>query len=166
MPVTHRLRLPLATLGLAGAGLAAPACGGDSPCGPREAVVDRVIDGDTILAGGAKIRYLLVDAPEITAGRDDCYGASAARFNADLVLGKTVELDYDAACQDRFGRTLAYVTVGGQDVNRLMIERGYACVLHIPPDGDRRADEFEALQAAARSARRGLWGACDPIPCN
>jgi len=153
-------------VGLAIAGL--PACGdGGAACGPREAVVERVIDGDTIaLAGDVKIRYLLVNAPETTNGHADCYGANAAQFNTDLVLGKPVQLDYDARCQDAFGRTLAYVTVDGQDVNRLLIERGYACVLHIAPDGDARADEFKTLEAAARAAQRGLWGACDPIPCN
>ena len=164
MPVSSaRLAALAASLALPAAG-----CSGDPACGPREAVVDRVIDGDTIVAGGVKIRYLLVNAPETTADRAGCccYGANAARFNTDLVLGKTIQLAYDAACQDRFGRTLAYATVDGQDVSRLLIERGYACVLHIPPDGDARADELLAIQAAARSARRGLWGACDPIPCN
>jgi micrococcal nuclease len=139
--------------------------GNGARCGPREAVVDRVIDGDTIVAGGRTIRYLLVDAPEITSGHADCYGDNAAQFNADLVLGKTVELDYDTDCDDRFGRALAFVRVAGRDVSRLLVERGYACVLHIPPDGDDRADEFAAVQAAAKSARRGLWGACDPAPC-
>jgi micrococcal nuclease len=147
--------------------LAACAPGDDPRCGPGDAVVERVIDGDTIvLPGDLRVRYLLVDAPEITGGHEDCYGANAARFNADLVLGKPIELTYDRRCQDRFGRTLAYVTVDGEDVNRRLIERGYACVLHIPPDGDARADELEAVQAAARSARRGLWGACDPPPCH
>jgi len=144
----------------------AAGCSDPPPCGPDEAVVDRVIDGDTIVAGGVRIRYLLVDAPEITGDRADCFGANAAQFNADLVLGKTIELRYGAACQDRFGRTLAYATVDGRDVNRLLIERGYACVLYIPPDGADRAGELTAVQAAARSARRGLWGACGPIPCN
>ena len=154
--------------GIAGAAAAATlaGCAPAPRCGPSAAVIDRVIDGDTIVAGGVKIRYLLVNAPETTDGHADCYGSNAAQFNADLVLGKTVELDYDSGCQDRYGRTLAYVSVGGQDVNRLLVERGYACVLHIPPDGDDRADEFTAAQATARAARRGLWGACDPIPCN
>jgi micrococcal nuclease len=125
-----------------------------------------VIDGDTIvLPGDLRIRYLLVNAPE-TSGDETCYGATAAQFNADLVLDKPIELTYETACQDRFGRTLAYVTVDGQDVNRALVERGYACVLHIPPDGDARAAEFQALQAAARAAGRGLWATCDPIPCN
>jgi micrococcal nuclease len=152
-------------IGLAVASSSGSGCAGDARCGPSEATVERVIDGDTIVAGGVTIRYLLVDAPETTGGHAACYGGNAAQFNADLVLGKTVELAYDTACDDRYGRALAYVTVGGQDVNRLLIERGYACVLHIPPDGDDRADELEAVQAAARSARRGLWGACDPVPC-
>ncbi|HET9626094.1 MAG TPA: thermonuclease family protein [Kofleriaceae bacterium] len=137
-----------------------------SPCGPRDAVVERVIDGDTIvLVGGQTIRYLLVDAPEITDGHADCFGDSAAQVNRDLVLGQRVSLAYDAVCADRFGRTLAYVSVDGTDVNRLLIARGYACVLHIPPDGDARADELAAVQAEAKAARLGVWGACDPVPC-
>lgn len=145
------------------------ACGGDggSPCGPSESVVERVIDGDTIVvSGGRKIRYLLVDAPENTDGHQACFGDSAAQFNADLVLGKTVSLAYDAVCDDRYGRALAYVSVGEVDVNRMLVARGYACVLHIPPDGDARAEEFSAVQDAARAARVGVWGVCDPVPCD
>ena len=140
------------------------ACG--APCGPTVGVVERVIDGDTIvLTTGEEIRYLLIDTPEISDGHQACYGANAAQLNADLVLGQRVELQYDLDCTDRFGRLLAYVTVAGVDVNRLMVERGYACVLHIAPDGNDRAAEFQALEAQARAARRGLWGDCTPIPC-
>jgi len=151
----------------AGALLAAgAACGGDAQCGPTEAVVARIVDGDTIeLASGELVRYLMIDAPETSDG-GECFSANAVTFNTDLVLGKTVALRHDVECQDRFGRTLAYVTVAGQEVNSLMIERGYACVLHVPPNGDDRAAEFAARQDAARAARRGLWGACDPTPCN
>jgi micrococcal nuclease len=148
-------------------GRGAPADASNTTCGAGTATVERVIDGDTIvLAGDIRVRYLLVDAPETTLGHDDCYGTNASQFNRDLVLGKTIALRYDAQCLDSYGRTLAYVSVDGHDVNRLLVERGYACVLHIPPDGNDRADEFKAVQAEARSAKRGLWGACDPIPCN
>jgi micrococcal nuclease len=158
----------LIALALVGASALA-ACGGDtaSECGPNEATVTRVIDGDTIvLDTGVKIRYLLINAPETTNGHNDCYGSNAATFNSDLVLNKTVELSYDVQCQDMYGRTLAYVKVDGQEVNTLMLERGYACLLHIPPDGDDRLDEFKALEADAKANNRGLWGQCDPIPCN
>jgi micrococcal nuclease len=135
--------------------------------GGTTAVVTRVIDGDTVeLASGEKIRYLMVNAPETTNGHDDCYGSNAATFNSDLVLDKTVTLDYDVVKTDMFGRTLAYVTVDGQEVNSLLLERGYACLLHIPPNGDDRLAEFKALETAAKTANRGLWGSCSPIPCN
>ena len=138
-----------------------------SDCGPETGVVDRVIDGDTlVLTSGVKIRYLLINAPEITNGHDDCYGHNAAQFNSDLVLGKTVDLVYDVECEDMYGRTLAYVSVGGQEVNTLMLQRGFACLLHISPDGDARAAEFKRYADEARAANRGLWGACNPIPCN
>ena len=154
-----RLALLCAALGACG--------GGGSDCGPSTAVVKRIVDGDTIeLDTGVKIRYLMVNAPETTNGHNDCYGQNAVTFNTDLVLNKEVELTYDVECQDRYQRTLAYVSVGGVEVNSLLLERGYACLLHIAPDGDSRLDEFKALETAAKTAKRGLWGACDPIPCN
>ena len=64
-----------------------------SRCGPVSAEVAEVIDGDTIvLGGGEKVRYLLVDTPEITNGKNECFGAEARNFNAEYVLGRTVEL--------------------------------------------------------------------------
>jgi micrococcal nuclease len=147
--------------------LAAPllafGCSG-SPCGASEAKVTRVIDGDTIeLEGGAKIRYLLVDTPEVS-GAGECFGDNARQMNSDLVLGKTVKLHYDVECTDNFDRTLAYVTVDGQEVNTLLVQRGYACVLYIPPNGESRLEELQNLQLDAKNARRGLWGACNPLP--
>ena len=140
--------------------LATTACDSGSPCGATEAKVTRVLDGDTVeLENGDKIRYLLVDTPEVSGG-GDCYGSNAQQFNSDLVLGKTIQISYDVECTDRFDRTLAYVTLDGQDVNKLIIERGYGCVLHIPPNGEARYDEFKALQLVAKNAKRGLWGAC------
>lgn len=142
--------------------------GVESKCGPSSGTVASVIDGDTItLTSGVKIRYLLVDAPEITAGKNDCYGAEARDFNKSIVEGKNVTLAYDeAACTDRFGRTLGYVTVDGTEVNKLLVERGFACVLNIPPAGSSRADEFFAAERVAKSANRGVWGACNPVTCD
>lgn len=138
------------------------ACGdSSSPCGPETGVVAEVIDGDTVvLEGGERIRYLLVDAPETTGGHRDCFGAEAHAFNRGLVEGRTVTLTDGEACTDRYGRRLAYVSVEGHDVNALLLERGHACALFVPPAGASRRAELESLASEARRARRGLWGSC------
>lgn len=155
MTAQHALSIAAAALAACGTD------GGGSTCGPSEAVVARVIDGDTIeLDSGERVRYLLVNAPETTNGHDDCFGANAAQFNSDLVLDKTVQLTYDSQCTDVYGRLLAYVAVGGQEVNTLLVQRGYACVLYIPPDGKDRHAEFEQYEAEAQAGGKGLWSAC------
>jgi micrococcal nuclease len=146
--------------------LGAAGCGGAATCGPASGTAAAVIDGDTIvLSTGEHVRYLLVDTPEITMGKDECYGAQARAFNRSLVLGRTVELSYDRECRDRYGRLLAYVSVAGTEVDALLVSRGYGCVLHIPPNGADRLSEYKSLEASARAQGLGLWGACDPAPC-
>ena len=149
--------------------LAAPALAACDPggrCGPDTGVVARVIDGDTVeLESGERVRYLLVDTPESTTSVE-CYGPEAKGFNADLVEGAEVALLYDAECTDRFDRLLAYVSVAGREVNSILVERGFGCVLHIPPNGADRVEEFRSLQEVARAEGRGLWGACPENPCN
>jgi micrococcal nuclease len=159
---TSRFQLPLSMLAL----LTQQACSSSVACGPSEARVARVIDGDTVeLSGGERVRYLMVDTPEITNGHNECYGAEASAFNRSLVEGQRVSLRYDAECTDRYGRLLSYVSVGGRELNSLIIQQGYGCLLHIAPNGAARLQEFELWQSEAKALGRGLWGACDPKPC-
>lgn len=155
-------------LGLGAAAATWPGCASDEGrCGPAHATVARVIDGDTVeLDDGRRVRYLLVDTPESTGGKHDCYGSEAADFNRSLVEGKAIGLEYDEVCEDDYGRLLAYVTVAGREVNALLVERGFACVLQIPPNGEARVDEFESLEAAAQQGQTGLWGACAEVTCD
>ena len=135
--------------------------------GPSSAVVTRIIDGDTVeLSGGEKVRYLMIDTPESTGGADDCYGQEAKSYNEALVLNREVKLIYDVELTDYYDRLLAYVMVDGQEVNSRMVEYGYACVLHIPPNGADRKTEFETLEAEAKASDRGMWGACQEVTCD
>jgi micrococcal nuclease len=152
-------------------GVGSPGCGDpgadEERCGPSTAVVERVVDGDTVeLDDGTRVRYLLVDTPESTNGKDDCYGTEATEFNRQLVEGKSVHLEYDVECEDQYGRLLAYVEVADREVNSLLVERGYACVLHIPPNGDDRVDQFEELEQIADAGGKGMWGACSDVTCD
>ena len=158
--VLRSLALSVAALALA-AGCEGPSGG----CGPAEGTVVEVVDGDTVvLASGEKIRYLLVDTPEITKGNDECYGQEAAAFNKSMVLDQKVSLTYDVECTDRYGRVLAYVSFNGREVNSLLVERGFGCVMHIAPNGEGRVEELEELETAARDAGKGVW-ACEELPC-
>lgn len=135
-----------------------------SPCGAPTGAVQRVLDGDTIeLSDATKIRYLQVNTPEIAHAADEvseCFGDDAKAFNESLVAGQTVTLEYDVGCTDRYGRTLAFVSVDGRMVNKLLVERGYGRVLIIEPNL-KYADEFRALEAEAQAQSAGLWGACE-----
>jgi micrococcal nuclease len=146
--------------------LTGAACHPASACGPERGIVSEVIDGDTIvLTSGERVRYLLVDTPESTRGKHECFGAEAHALNRSLVEGRVVDLTYGEACTDRYGRLLAYVSVEGHEVNAQLAGQGYACVLYVPPAGESRRAEYEAREAAAKRARRGLWGACAEVPC-
>ena len=142
---------------------------GEERCGPSQGTVARVLDGDTIeLESGEKIRYLMVDTPEIShnAGEvAECFADEAKQFNIDLVDGQVVTLRYDTECTDRYDRLLAYVSLDDREINSLLVERGFACVLHIPPNGDARKTEFQTLESQAKQQDRGLWGACENNPC-
>lgn len=126
-------------------------------------IVSRVIDGDTVeLADGRKVRYIGMDTPEITKGKNECFGQEAAAHNSGLVLGKTVRLTKDVSETDRYGRLLRFVWVGDALVNATMLRDGYAAILTIPPDVT-KAEEFKQLQAEARSVGRGLWASCGSV---
>jgi len=130
------------------------------------ATIVRVIDGDTVIArldSGAveKIRLLGVDTPEVVDPRKpvQCFGHAASDFTKTQLTGRRVALELDAEQRDKYGRLLAYVILDGRRYNDLLIERGYARFLVIPPNGSHaRTMLREGL--AARAARRGLWRDC------
>jgi micrococcal nuclease len=143
------------------------ACNGDNEneaCGPTSSTVTQVLDGDTVeLDDGTRIRYLLIDTPEMnsTNSKDpECFAQEAKAFNEELVLNKKITLEYDEDCDDAYDRLLAYVSVDETSVNKLMLERGYAKLLFIEPN-KLYLDEFEAVATLAENAKSGLWGACE-----
>ena len=83
-----------------------------------------------------------------------------------LIEGQTVTLRYDVECTDSFDRLLAYVEVNGREINSLLVERGAACVLVVPPNGEGRRDEYEDLEREARANLVGVWGACEDVTCD
>lgn len=128
-------------------------------------VVDRVVDGDTIvLEGGERVRLIGVDTPETKDPRKpvQCFGQQASDFTSSLLPpGTTVHLVADVEQRDNFDRLLAYVyrMPDGLFVNAELVTRGFAQVLTVPPNVA-HAEELVALARAARESGIGLWSAC------
>jgi micrococcal nuclease len=157
----------LVLLGFVAAGCATTSTTG-SASSPGEAVVQRVVDGDTIVVHIAgrdeRVRLIGVDTPESVDPRSpvQCYGKEASAFTAQLLPeGSVVRLERDVEARDRFDRLLAYVYRVSDDlfVNLELARAGYAQVLTIPPNVA-YAEQFRVAAAAARQAGTGLWSAC------
>ncbi|MBD8486478.1 thermonuclease family protein [Frigoribacterium sp. CFBP 8759] len=139
------------------------------PAAAVEAVVDRVVDGDTVvvLVAGERerIRLIGVDTPE-TVKPDapvDCFGPEASAFTtAALPEGATVWLEDDASQgdADRYDRLLRYVwSPDGTMLNERLVAEGYGRE-DTYDDAYRYRDRFVAAEASAEASRVGLWDAC------
>ena len=151
-----RLLLSLACAALTGAALAAdppPAAPAGPP--PAEATVTSVYDGDTFtLSTGDKVRLGMVNTPELKPAEP--YGLEARDATRSLIDGKVVALSYGETIRDGYGRLLANVSSGGQDLSLYLLERGLGHLYIIPPLS-RDTTPYIAAQEQARQAKRGIW---------
>ncbi len=129
------------------------------------AKVVRVIDGDTVeIAGGRKVRYLGIDAPETVDPSKPvgCFGPESASENEKQVEGKEVLLEKDTTDTDKYGRLLRYVWVGDMLVNEILVRGGFARADSFWPD-IKYQDQIKSAQSQAKSEKKGLWGKiCSP----
>lgn len=124
-----------------------------------------VSDGDTVTVHDSgrrqhKVRLLGVDAPE----KNQDFGERSKQNLSDLVFGKDVRVEYEK--QDRYGRTLGKVIVGGRSANLEQVKAGFAWFYrHYAddvPEADRTA--LDAAEREARQGKRGLWSQSQPTP--
>lgn len=135
----------------------------ESPAdGRAEAVVLRVVDGDTLVVDltgvSTKIRLLNVDAPETKDPNEavQCLGPEASAFLTTLLpAGTAVELEYDGEKLDRYGRTLAGVWLRESLVNAEIARAG----LGAPVQFNGQVKFLPPVEAAAAEARQAMAGA-------
>jgi micrococcal nuclease len=173
-PGLGQLAALLAALALAGCAEleAERATGGAEPADLTSVRVTKHTDGDTLwLSRVGKVRLIGVDTPEVyprspaSAGQGaggggvECYGREASAFVERTVpLGSEVRYRLGVEERDRYGRALAYVWLrDGRFLNRLLVARGYAQPMTVPPNVEYE-DVFVRVAARAREAGRGLWG--------
>lgn len=87
----------------------------------------RVIDGDTVALGSERIRLAAIDAPELQHPRcpaEQRLALTARDRLAALVKGRDVQIRRQG--RDRYGRTLATLSVGGRDIGTVLVSEGLA----------------------------------------
>ncbi|HYF45430.1 MAG TPA: thermonuclease family protein [Acidimicrobiales bacterium] len=146
-----------------------PACARSAPAGDRGlAVVDHVVDGDTVVVDlngrSETLRLIGVDTPE-TVDPDtppECFGPEASdRTKALLPPGTEVRLTRDVEARDRYDRLLVYVERAddGLFVNLDLVAGGWADDSPFPPNLAHQR-QFALAASQARAGGLGLWGRC------
>ncbi len=142
----------------------------ESVLGQSQAGTYQVVDfsdGDTISVDmdGKKesIRMIGVDTPEThhPSRPVQCFGQAASDFTKHFIGANRVRLEADPTNtnRDRYDRLLRYVYLpDGTLVNAEIIKQGYGFAYTSFPFI--KAAEFQALEAEAKTANRGLWGDC------
>lgn len=133
------------------------------------ALIEKVVDGDTIYieknGQTEKIRLIGIDTPETSDPRKEveCFGREAKEFLQQYENSEvTLESDPTQDNTDKYGRSLRYVWLDDINLNKLMIESGYAYEYTYDKPYKYQL-EFQLAEEIARMNQVGLW---DPQTCN
>ncbi len=135
------------------------------------ATVDRVVDGDTLKVTledryrVETIRLLLVDTPETKHPSKPIqpYGPEASQFAKEKLEGKEIGVEIDVSERDKYGRLLAYVWLGDQMFNEMLLEEGLARVAYIYQPNVKYVDTFQEIQRKAQEEGKGIWSIEDYV---
>jgi endonuclease YncB( thermonuclease family) len=117
--------------------------------------VPRIVDGDTVVINGTKIRLQGIDAPETEQFclDDKSHVATCGKGVRDRLIEKSAGRAWTCRVsgRDRFSRSLANCYVGDEDIQRWMVRSGFALAYR------QYSHDYDADEDVAREARAGLW---------
>ncbi len=127
---------------------------------PEEALVTKIIDGDTIIVeGGFNVRLLGIDSDEKGY---PCYGEASKRIE-ELILNKKVRLEKDITDVDQYQRCLRYVFLGSQNVGLELVKEGLAIARFYEPDVKYKEEIVAAERMAVDDKIGCKWSGTKPI---
>ena len=114
----------------------------------------RVVDGDTLVVAGDRVRFDAIDAPETRQtcsrnGRRWACGTAATEAMRKLVGRNPVRCEVSR--RDRYGRTIAVCFAAGRDLQQQLVRQGLALAYR------RYSTRYVADEDAARAEGLGLW---------
>lgn len=123
-------------------------------CFGQNSKVIRVIDGDTFeTEHGEKVRMIGINAPELS----DIYGIEAKEHLIELIEHKDVILVPGKISKDKdiYQRLLRYVYYESEDINKKMIEDGFAFA-YLKYKFE-KSSEYENAQLESKTNYNGIW---------
>ena len=123
----------------------------------------RAIDGDTAeLKVKGKIytfRFLAVDTPETKKPNTPVafMGKRASNYTKTaLKKAKKIQIQYDGAKTDKYGRRLAWVWIDGKLLQKQLVQKGYARVYYIYGNY-KYTKTLQSAEKVARKKKLGVW---------
>ena len=114
----------------------------------------RVVDGDTIVLNGKKIRFSGIDTPEL---KQTCMNGDEKVFcgkTAKMLLIKKIGNETPECIsegKDAYKRTLAECFVNGESLSAFLVRSGYAFAYR------KYSDKFVKDEEFAKENKFGLW---------
>ena len=114
----------------------------------------KVVDGDTIVLNGEKIRFSGIDTPEL---KQKCIkndqkvlcGVLAKKLLLEKIGNKTPECIREG--KDIYKRTLAECFINGESLSVFLVRNGYAFAYR------KYSDKFIKEEEFAKKNKNGLW---------
>ena len=128
---------------------------GNSANAAERAGIPRVVDGDTLAIGTAKIRLQGIDAPETdqvclnAGGQQWTCGIEARDRLAAHIAGR--EITCVSTDIDVYGREVARCSVADEDLNGWMVREGWALAYV------KYSSAYVTAEEQARTRQSGLW---------
>ena len=123
----------------------------------------RVVDGDTIVLNGEKIRFTGIDTPELkqTCLKDN--QEVGCGMTAKMLLVKKIG-NHTPECisegKDAYKRTLAECFVNGESLSKFLVRSGYAFAYR------KYSTQFVKDEEFAKANKLGMWAMTFQYPCD
>ena len=114
----------------------------------------KVIDGDTIILNGEKIRFSGIDTPELKQtclkdGQEVPCGMTAKSLLAEKIGNATIECISEG--KDTYKRTLAECFVNSESLSKFLVRSGYAFAYR------KYSTKFIKDEEFAKANKLGMW---------
>ncbi len=115
----------------------------------------KIIDGDTIILNSEKIRLYGIDTPEIKQTCTDNYGHTylcgvKAKLELEKIIGSR-KVSCIKKTKDRYKRSISIFYVDKNDINSLMVKRGWALAYR------KYSKKYVKDEAIAKLNNAGMW---------